>query len=232
MTPRELLAGLFPAGCKWSVENNVLAGEGVTGSGAVGVIGACGNATLGAAEILRLSRHFLQIMREHPGRPILMLIDIGGQRMALGEELLGLHQYIAHLVKLQDLARRLGHKVIALVYGNAVAGGFVAFGLCAGQTYALPGGNTSVMALSAISRVTKLPVEYLDELGKTVPVFAPGVDNFFRAGGLHGIWTGDLNARLEQALKMDERGDCRAALGAQRGGRMLALEVARRIRGP
>ena len=230
MTPRELMEKLFPAGCEWAIENNILFGEGAALSGAVGVIGACNNTALGAAEILQLSRHFLRIMRDHPGRPILMLADACGQRMALGEELLGLHQYIAHLVKLQSLAQRLGHKVIALVYGNSAAGGFVAFGLCAGRTYALPEGDTSVMALSAISRITKLPVEYLEDLAKTVPVFAPGVDNFLRAGGLDGVWNGDLNECLEQALKSGQGCDCRAEPGARRGGRLLAREVARRIR--
>lgn len=229
MTPQALLTELFPAGHEVAIENNVMFGKGSTVSGAVSVIGVCNNTAIGIAEILALSRHFLRVMQETPGQPILMLVDNSGQKMTLEDELLGLNQYIAHLVKLQDLARQSGHKVIALVYGNSIAGGFIAFGLCAGQTYALPQSNTSVMTLPAISRVTKLPLEYLEELAKTVPVFAPGVDNFYQTGGLQGIWTGDLNTCLEQALETDQAVDCRAELGEKRGGRKMAHDIMRQI---
>jgi len=68
-------------------------------------------------------------MKEKPGSSILMLVDNNGQRMSLQDELLGLSQYIAHLVNIQDQARRMGHKIISLVYGNSIAGGFIAFGM-------------------------------------------------------------------------------------------------------
>ena len=225
MTLQELLKQIFPDGNKVIIDNNIVYGEGASVSGTVEIIGTCNNASIGIREILLLSKRFINVMRKNPGRPILMLVDNNGQKMALEDELLGLNQYIAHLVKLQDQARRMGHKVIALVYGNSIAGGFIAFGLCAGQTYALPESNTSVMILPAIARVTKLPLEYLEELSKTVPVFAPGVKNFHRAGGLHGIWEGDFNACLEKALKEDQSFDKRAELGAKRGGRTAAFDV-------
>ncbi len=229
MTFQELLNQIFPDGNKVVINDNIVHGEGSTASGTVEIIGTCNNATIGIREILLLSKRFIKVMQKNPGRPILMLVDNNGQKMALEDELLGLNQYIAHLVKLQDLARRQGHKVIALVYGNSIAGGFVAFGLCAGQTYALADSSTSVMSLPAISRVTKLPLEYLEELSRTVPVFAPGVKNFCQTGGLQGIWEGDLNECLEKALKEDQHTDRRAGLGAQRGGRTMAFDVARKI---
>lgn len=225
MTLQELLKNLFPDGNKVVVERNIVYGEGATASGTVEIIGTCNNTVIGIREILLLSKRFINVMTKNPGRPILMLVDNNGQKMALEDELLGLNQYIAHLVKLQDQARRQGHKVIALVYGNSIAGGFIAFGLCAGKTYALPGSNTSVMILPAISRVTKLPLEYLEDLSGTVPVFAPGVKNFTKAGGLEGIWEGDFNTCLEKALKEDQSFDKRAELGAQRGGRPMAFDV-------
>ena len=229
MTLQEILKQIFPDGNKVVVDNNIVWGEGTTASGTVEIIGTCNNASIGIKESLLLSRRFLNVMRKNPGRPILLLVDNNGQKMAREDELLGLNQYIAHLVKLQDQARRQGHKVIALVYGNSIAGGFIAFGLCAGQTYALPDSNTSVMILPAIARVTKLPLEYLEELSKTIPVFAPGVKNFHQNGGLQGIWDGDLNACLEKALQEDQDADQRAELGALRGGRPMAFDVARKI---
>lgn len=229
MTLKELLDKLFPDGHDVAITDSIALGEGRLSSGAVEVIGTCDGALIGIKEILPLARRFIKVMRESPGRPILMLVDNRGQKMSLRDELLGLNRYIGHLVELQDQARRRGHKVIALVYGDSIAGGFIAFGLCAGRTYALPEANTSVMALKAVAKVTKLPLERLEELAKSVPVFAPGVPNFMRMGGLHGVWEGDLNACLERALKESQDDDTRALLGKQRGGRAAAFDIARKI---
>lgn len=228
LTPDALLAQLFPAGCEVTNEEHILYGEGRTAAGPVAVIGTADTA-IGVAEVLTLSRHFLEVIENHPGRPIVMLVDNSGQKMALTDELLGLNQYIAHLVQLQDLARRRGHAVVALVYGNSIAGGFIAFGLGAGHTYALPDAETSVMKLPAIARVTKLPPAYLEELSRSVAVFAPGVENFHRTGGLEAVWREDLPACLEAALRLDQGADRRAETGRERGGRPLAAEVRRRV---
>jgi malonate decarboxylase gamma subunit len=45
-------------------------------------------------------------VREHPGRPILMLVDTQGQRLRHRDEMLGINSYMAHLGKCVDLARR------------------------------------------------------------------------------------------------------------------------------
>ncbi len=229
MTLHDILPKLFPAGHRVAADGNVIYGEGQTASGTVALIGTANHTAIGLQEILALAHRFIQVMKDQPGRPILMLVDNNGQKMTLEDELLGLYQYMAHLIKLQDQAQRRGHQVMALVYGNSMAGGFVAFGLCAGQTYALADSNTSVMALPAIARVTKLPLAYLEELDKTVAVFAPGVNNFYQTGGLAGIWAGDLNACLEKALQADQATDRRAELGAQRGGRPLANTIIRKV---
>ncbi|MFA6931547.1 MAG: biotin-independent malonate decarboxylase subunit gamma [Lentisphaeria bacterium] len=229
MTAQETLDKIFPAGYQLSCQDTIFSGTGSTTSGQVAIIGSEEHPVLGIQEILQLSKLLLQVLRNAPGQPILLLVDNNGQKMALEDELLGLNQYLAHLVKLQDLARRRGHPVIALVYGNSCAGGFIGFGLCAGQTYALPDSNTSVMILPAIARITKLPLEYLEELSKTVAVFAPGVQNFERTGGVESVWRGDLNQCLELALQKSQLQDQRAELGAQRGGRPLSAQVINKV---
>ncbi|MGE4299968.1 MAG: biotin-independent malonate decarboxylase subunit gamma [Victivallaceae bacterium] len=229
MKINELLSKAFPAGYNVDTVGNLVFGQGNTASGPVEIVGTQNNTTIGIDELLELSRRFIKIMKEAPGRSIFMLVDNDGQKMALHDELLGLNQYIAHLIKLQDLAYRRGHKVVALVYGNSIAGGFIAFGLCAGATYAMPDANTSVMILPAIARVTKLSLEYLEELSKTVPVFAPGVNNFYLTGGLREIWNDDPAKCLAEALEADQSGDIRQQLGSDRGGRKMAMGIAREI---
>lgn len=229
MKLQTLLSSLFPAGHTITSEGPVFSGRGMSESGPVEIVGTQNGVSIGVQEILFLSRAFIRVMRESPGRPILMLADDGGQKMALLDEQLGLNQYIGHLVQLEDIARRRGHPVVALVYGGSVAGGFIAFGLCAGHTYALPESQTAVMRLPAMARVTKVPIEELEKLSRTLPVFAPGVENFNLTGGIREIWTNNLNHCLEQALKRDQYSDERADLGLERGGRTAASSIIRTV---
>jgi malonate decarboxylase gamma subunit len=225
MDPQSLLDQFFPGGHSTTIDGWLVSGEGNLDGGTVAILGTTGHAFVGAAEALVLSDKLLGIVEQHPGRPILMLVDNSGQRMALGEELLVLPEYVAHLLKAQQLARESGSKLIAILYGPAVAGGFIAFGMLADRIIAVPGAEPSVMKLEAIARVTKMPLEKLEDLAKSVPVFAPGCDNFFKMGGVYEIWSDGFSARLAELLKSDVSGDNRAALGRGRGGRLSAQDV-------
>ncbi|HBY35172.1 MAG TPA: biotin-independent malonate decarboxylase subunit gamma, partial [Delftia acidovorans] len=128
-----------------------------------------------------------------------------------------------------DLARRRGHRVIGLVYDQALSGGFITSGLIADACYALPEAEIRVMRIPAMSRITKLPESLLNALSESNPVFAPGVGNYVAMGGVRGLWQGDLQAALRDALAHSPREDMRALDGAERGGRKLAAEVVQRV---
>jgi malonate decarboxylase gamma subunit len=95
----------------------------------------------------------------------------------------------------------------------------------ADRVVSVPGGNTSVMKLEAISRVTKMPMEKLQELATKVSVFAPGCENFFKMGGLYEMWTDNFPAQLQRLITSDVSQDLRAQLGRERGGRQAAQSV-------
>jgi len=229
MTVAELLDGLFPAGHAVRREGAVLAGTGRAAAGEVAVIGTADGAEVGVEAALALSGEILRVVREAPGRPILALVDTSGQRMSRRDELLGLAGYLGHLAACVELARRRGHKVVALVTGQAVSAGALALGFVADEVHALEGARLAVMALPAMARVTKIPVERLEALSKGSPVLAPGLENYVRLGAIASIWRPPLAAALEAALARPAEPDARAALGAQRGGRTLAAAVARRV---
>lgn len=132
-------------------------------------------------------------MQSAPSQPILVLVDTEGQTMSCGEELLGLSQAIAHLAKTIVLARLSGHRVIALLYGKAVAAAFIALGLVAETALALPKADPAVMNLAAIARVTKLPLAHLELMSQTTPVFAPGLGPMLRLGAISEIIGPDIN---------------------------------------
>lgn len=225
-----LLNRLFPDGHGTTVDGVYFSGIGYNGRTEVAVIGTTDNTPIGVELAFRMAGEVLGIVKRHPGRPILLLVDTQGQRLSRRDELLGINGYMAHLAKTIDLARRNGHRIIGLVYSQAVSGGFLASSMLADACYALPEAEIKVMNLPAMARVTKIPLERLEELSKTSPVFAPGVENYVRMGAIAGLWESDLAAHLAAALAKPYADDERRRLGQERGGRMLAASTAERVR--
>jgi malonate decarboxylase gamma subunit len=193
------------------------------------VIGTTNHAPIGVALALTQARAVLDTMREHPDRPILLLIDTQGQQLRRRDELLGINRAMAHLGMTIDLARRRGHRVLGLVYDQALSGGFITSGLIADACDALPEAEIRVMRIPAMARVTKLPEAMLTALSASNPVFAPGVENYVAMGGVRRLWRDDLPRALREALEHAPVEDRRALDGAARGGRRLAADVIQRV---
>ena len=224
-----LLAALFGAAHRVTREGELLSGTGEVNGRTVTVVGTTDHAAIGVELALAQARIVLDTVREHPGRAIVLLVDTQGQRLRHRDELLGINHYMAHLGCCIELARRQHHRVIGLVYDQALSGGFITSGLIADACYALPEAEIRVMRLPAMARVTKIDEQRLAELSKSNPVFAPGVQNYVAMGGVRSLWTGDLQARLLAALDDSPTLDERAADGAARGGRTLAAQVIERV---
>ena len=77
----------------------------------IAVLGTTHHAAIGFAMALRQATVVLDTMAQHPGRPILLLVDTQGQRLRRHDELLGIHRAMAHLGECIDLARRREHRV-------------------------------------------------------------------------------------------------------------------------
>jgi malonate decarboxylase gamma subunit len=224
LTP--LLDALFPLGHAVTRDDDVLDGTATTAAGDVTVIGTANKLEVGVDHALALAATVLASTRAHPQRPIVMLVDTAGQRLARRDEMLGINSYFAHLARTLDLARRRGAPLVSLVYGESVSGGFLSFGLMADRIFALPEAQVRVMDLRAMARVTKQPLEKLQALSLSSPVFAPGVENYVSMGAVEAVWEGDLAQALVDALALSATGDQRRARGAERGGRLLARDVA------
>jgi len=224
-----LLLALFGAAHRVTRDGDLLSGTAEVKGRTVMVVGTTNHAAIGVELALAQARVVLDTAREHPGRPIVLLVDTQGQRLRHRDELLGINRYMAHLGCCIELARRQQHRVIGLVYDQALSGGFITSGLIADACYALPEAEIRVMRLPAMARVTKIDEARLTELSKSNPVFAPGVENFVAMGGIRALWTGDLQAQLIAALDESPTPDQRAADGAARGGRQLAAQVTARV---
>ena len=164
-------------------QGDLITGQATLDGQALTVVGTTGHAAIGVHLALAQARAVLDTLRDHPGRPILLLIDTQGQQLRRRDELLGIHRAMAHLGQCIDLARRRGHRVLGLVYDQALSGGFLTSGLIADACHALPEAEIRVMRLPAMARITKLPEPLLAQLSQDNPVFAPGVENYVSMGG-------------------------------------------------
>lgn len=230
MNWQQVADALFPQGHRIVEGDCFLSGEAQVDGKTVTVIGTTGHTPIGVEIALAQASAILDTVRRHPGRAIVILVDTEGQRLRRRDEMLGINSYMAHLGKCVELARRSGHRIVGLVYDQALSGGFITSGLIADACYALPEATIRVMGLPAMARITKVPLERLEALAQDNPVFAPGAENYLRMGGVAGIWHENLAAALEDALAQAGPEDRRAELGLERGGRKLAFTVAQAVR--
>lgn len=233
MSLNDILDSLFPAGHTVAVANQVITGEAQTAQGPVAVLGTTDAAAIDHAMALALADFILDTVEQHPGRPLVFLVDTSGQALSRSQELLCLNGSLAHLASCVDLARRQGHASFSLVTANAVSGGFLSFGLMADKAYALADAQVRVMDLRAMARVTKIAHERLVELAASSPIFAPGAESYVRMGGIEAIWPAASAELLERALlaavQTTPVTDQRMGCGLSRGGRQLAAGVAKMV---
>ena len=229
MDLRALLDRLFPAGHDVRAHDSLLQGEGRCGEAVFTVIGSADHLEMGVEQALFMARAVLATIENLPARPILFLVDTQGQRLRRRDEMLGLSRCMAHLAQCVDLARQRGHPLVGLVYDQALSGGFLATGMMADVCAALPGAQIRVMGLSAMARITRIPEERLSALAASSPAFAPGAANYVLMGAVDELWDDDLAAHLVDVIATAPRDDRRAALGFDRGGRMLAAPIARQV---
>ncbi|MFT9014672.1 MAG: biotin-independent malonate decarboxylase subunit gamma [Acetobacter sp.] len=235
MMPDELISTLFPQGHTISPgAENTFSGQAQVAGKTVEVLGIADSTPLGPETALVLAGRVLEIVRAGRDVPIVFLIDTASQRMTRRDEMLGLNEYLAHLAKSITLAGVSGHRTVSVLYGTAAAGAFIATALSTQTMVAVDGAHPSVMDLPSIARVTKLPLDVLTEKAKETPVFAPGVAPLAATGAISETWKiSDRQCAERLAALLDDRAqtdaDRRDVLGATRGGRKMAAEVARRV---
>ena len=234
MTLDDVVTSLFPSGHQVECgPSGTLHGTArVEGHSKVTVVGIVGGTPLGVDAAILLAGHVLTAVEAGDRAPIVFLVDTSSQNMARRDELLGLNEYLAHLAKSLALAAAHGHRSVSLLFGHAAAGAFIGAALSSQSLVALPGAAPSVMDLPSISRVTKLPLEQLERLAKSTPIFAPGVGPLFAIGAVTETWAADqpFAPRLADLLRQPvATSDLRDQIGLERKGRRLAQTIAARV---
>jgi len=234
MTLDNVLSALFPLG--YQIErgpSGTLHGTTrIEGHDKVTVVGISGGTPLGVDGAILLARHVLAAVQAEDRAPIVVLVDTASQNLARRDELLGLNEYLAHLFKSLTLAAMHGRRTVSVLFGHAAAGAFIASALSSQSLVTLPGAEPSVMDLPSISRVTKLPLQQIQELAKSTPIFAPGVEPLFATGAVTQTWAADqpFAPRLADLLrKTSAASDHRDRIGLERKGRLLAQKIAERV---
>lgn len=216
---------IFPKGHHISIDGDTVTGCATTSMGEVAIIGTTNQAAIGVEIAFKLADEVLKIIKNNPKQPIVILVDTQGQKLSKKDELLGNAGYLSHLSKCFELARDNGHRIISLIYNEAVSGGYLALGMIADQSFASSDAQIRVMALPAMSRITQIPLERLEELCRNSPIFGPGVKNYIALGAIEDVGDAQLSVEIERALNNYAIEDSRARLGSERGGRNLAYSV-------
>lgn len=168
-------------------------------------------------------------------RAIVLIVDTPGNGPGKLEEIAGMNKATGSYQLALAEARKAGHPIVAMVIGRAISGAFLCHGLQADHILALSkewGTMIHVMPLTSISRITKMDIERLEELSTSNPVFAAGVDFFYKLGGVQEVCAKPEDMRdmiikhvkEVRQLKLDGKPELlgppgRGVLGAERGGR-------------
>ncbi len=233
MTLDELLPKLFPEGN--DVERGpegTISGTGTVGSQTVAVLGIVDQTPPGVDGAILLSGQVLRLVEGGKKLPIVMLVDTASQKMARRDEMLGLNEYLSHLYKSLYLARKEGILTVSILYGAAAAGAFIATCLSSQILVTVVGAYPSVMDLKSMASVTTIPIETLQNMAKTTPIFAPGAEHLVVTGAIYEVWDSSqpYADRLKTVLGIAPgEPDCRDQLGLERKGRLMAAPVAARV---
>ncbi len=174
-------------------------------------------------------------------RPIILIVDTPGNGPGKVEEIIGMNKSTgAYQLALAE-ARKAGHPIVAIVIGRAISGAFLCHGLQADHILSLSkdfGTMIHVMPITSISRITKLDIERLEELAEENPVFAAGVNFFYRLGGVQEIIENledmrtVIDKHVSEIYEIKAKGEYeklgpwgRGLLGAERGGRISRKTV-------
>ncbi|CAM3057724.1 malonate decarboxylase subunit gamma [Legionella steigerwaltii] len=227
---KDLLKQIFSQDIKLTENQSVVYGHATLKSQPVHILGVKESTFLGAEQALIMAQHVIDILESESKDPVLLLVDVAGQELTMRDEWLGMQQYFGHLLECLECLRQQGNVLISLVYNQALGGAFIAYGLTADTILALPDAALAVMWLEGIAKVTKIELSTLQELSKTFPVFAPGVQNFYELGGVHEIVNpSELAEKIDLAIQKNNTKDERAFLGSERGGRKLAFSIINKV---
>ena len=235
MNTELLLKQLFPKQLDYQINGYVIKGNAETEAGPVRILGTVNSAPINQEIAIELAGEILQLIQQQNKTPVVFIVDTQGQDLSRADELLCLNRTFAHLASCVDLLRRSGHANLAIIFGQAVSGGFLSYGLMANEVYALSDSQVKVMDLNAMARVTKIPVEKLKDLSQSSAIFAPGVENFYIMGAINAIWPDLESDWISQALLNQQQQlesyiiDQRRVVGQQRQGRQLCNPVIEKV---
>lgn len=235
MNTESVLKQLFPNQLNYQIEGYVIKGDAQTAVGPVRILGTVNAAPINQDIAIQLSSEILKLVQQGDKTPVVFIVDTQGQDLSRADELLCLNRTFAHLASCVDLLRRSGHANLAIIFGQAVSGGFLSYGLMANEVYALSDSQVKVMDLNAMARVTKIPVEKLKELSQSSAIFAPGAENFYKMGAINAIWPDLESDWVSQALLNQQQHlevyltDQRRVVAQQRQGRVLCNKIIEKV---
>lgn len=150
---RDRAALLLPPGYDPVLQGTVFSAAPGPARGKAVFAGCLSGRTVTALDCWRLSDRLLTLGVEHPGCPVVLVLDAEAHAATLADESVLLSEYLVHLsMVIADLARS-GHRVAVWLPGAASGAAYVAFASPADRVSVSPSARVSILPAVAQQRI-------------------------------------------------------------------------------
>jgi hypothetical protein len=153
VTLRERVAPLLPPGYVPVCEGSVFSAAPVPGRGKAVFAGCVCGRTVTARDCWWLSERLMTLGLEHPGCPVVLVLDAQAHAATVADESVLVSEYLVHLSMVIAQLARSGHRTALWLPGAASGAAYVAFASPAGRVSVLPSARVSILPALAQQRI-------------------------------------------------------------------------------
>jgi hypothetical protein len=150
---QDRVALLLPPGYVAVCEGSVFSAAPGPGRGKAVFGGCVSGRTVTARDCWRLSERLMTLGLEHPGSPIVLVLDAQAHAATVADESVLLSEYLVHLSMVIAQLARSGHRTALWLPGAASGAAYVAFASPADRVSVLPSARVSILPALAQQRI-------------------------------------------------------------------------------
>jgi hypothetical protein len=144
---------LLPSGYAPALEGAVFSAAPAPGRGKAVFAGCISGRTVTARDCWRLSDRLIALGAEHPGSPVVLVLDAEAHAATVADESVLLSEYLVHLSMVIANVARTGHRTALWLPGAAAGAAYVAFASPADRVSVLPAARVSILPAMAQQRI-------------------------------------------------------------------------------
>jgi hypothetical protein len=149
------LAAILPPGYQPLLTGEAFCALPPAASGRAAFLGTLSGAPVGAATCWQLTDWLLALHHDHPGSPVVLILDADGHAATVADEKLLLSAYLMHLSLTLAWLHAAGHRIVLWVTGRASGASYVTFAAPVDAVSALPSAQIEILPAAAARQIVK-----------------------------------------------------------------------------